>query len=170
MRVQAMKTGRRCWATGVVAAMLVAVAPVSAATLRLQAKAVVEDGAVRVGDVATITGMRDGESVAEVVVLEALPKDGARVKAEQVLFAIAAAKGMKATTDLQIAGSADCLVVRKGEESKFTALAVPGTPAALKKAWDEQSDGERGVGGARRLRPRRQRPRAQRPGRSRWAS
>jgi flagella basal body P-ring formation protein FlgA len=118
--------------------MIAGLAPQALAggVVRMRDKSSVEDAAVRVGDIATVSGMgSDAEKIAEVVVVETLPKEGARVKAEQVLFAIAAARGTKITADMQVSGSAECLVVHKGDEANFVTLAKPaGGGAAVKTA------------------------------------
>jgi flagella basal body P-ring formation protein FlgA len=121
-----------------VAAVMAGIAsPLLAGTIRMQPRAVVAEGAVHLGDVAQLSNMgSDAEKLSEVVILETLPKDGAKVRTEQVLFAIAAARGVKATADLQISGSAECLVVRQGEEAKFAALAVPEKSGASKKTGE----------------------------------
>jgi flagella basal body P-ring formation protein FlgA len=122
---------------GILAAVMLAgltPAALAGGVVRLREKSVVDDAAVRVGDIATLSGMgKEAESLAEIVIVETLPKEGARVKAEQVLFAIAAARGTKIAADMQVSGSAECLVVHKGEESRFATLAQPaagGTGAA----------------------------------------
>ena len=109
-----MKFGR----TILMAMIVLALTPVAfgGGVVRLQAKATVEDTAVRLGDIATLSGMgKDAEKLAEIVIVETLPKDGARVKAEQVLFAIASVRGTQASADLQISGSAECVVTHKGD-------------------------------------------------------
>jgi flagella basal body P-ring formation protein FlgA len=117
-----------------------------AGTIRMQARAVVDDGAVRLGDVATFVDMgRDGEKLAEVVIVENLPKEGAKIRTEQVLFAIAASRGVKATANLQISGSAECLVVRQGEESRFATLAIADAKGASSKAGEKIGTSNRTV-------------------------
>ena len=110
--------------------------------IRLHKQAVVEGGTVRVGDVALLSGVDGGEKLSEVVVAEGMGMDGTRVKAEEILFAVAAQRGAAAAKDLAVTGASECVVTRNDGGEKTPARvetmvvlpsgapALPATPSA----------------------------------------
>lgn len=97
-------------------------APLYAGTIRLQAKAVVADATVRLGDIAAISDVDGAEKLAELV-LGSVAENGTRIKAEQVLLAVATQQGSAALGKINVTGSSECLVVRQSSAAKKSAAA-----------------------------------------------
>jgi len=102
-------------------------------TVRLQDKAVVNGGSVKLGDIATVQNADAvlAEALAQTVIVAKLQGE-TRVQANDVLFAIVAQRPELAAR-LQVQGAAQCVVTAGGVEEPKAAIAT-GTKTAVNAA------------------------------------